>query len=117
MKNTVISFTDAHGVTHTGAVFELTYGCKNDSKIETIGQSGGDQQMISVNYQFKYWHSQEAKEAGLQPMSFMDKGGQQTFGTYLSSDLEITALEDYCIAQLIETVLPTIDPTATVVTV
>ena len=115
MKNIVISFIDAHGVSHTGAVFELTYGNKNVSRSETIGQSEGTYNSISVNYQFQYWYSQAAKDEGLQPSFLMDKAGQQTFGAYPTTEAEIVSLEDYCIAHLISQVLPAIDPNAAVV--
>ena len=115
MKNTLINFTDAHGVTHTTAVFELTHGYKNISHIETIGASTSSNDSITVNYQFKFWHSQEAKTAGLQPEAFMDKAGQQTFGVYPATAEEVELLEDYCINHLITTILPGVDPNAVIV--
>lgn len=115
MKSTIINFTDAHGVAHTTAVFELSYGYKNTNQIETIGTISDNQQVVTVNYQFKFWHSQEAKTAGLQPEAFMDKAGQQTFGVYPASAEEVIALEDYCINHLITTILPGVDPNAVII--
>lgn len=93
----------------------MFYGSKNVSKIETIGSNQQQQQSISVNFQFKYWHSQEAKDSGCQAIALMDKNGQATFGAYPSTEIEVSSLEDYCIAHLISDVLPAIDPNAAVV--
>lgn len=92
----------------------MFYGSKNVSKIETIG-SNQQQQSISVNFQFKYWYSQAAKDEGLQPSFLMDKAGQQTFGAYPTSEAEIGELEDYCIDQLVNVVLKGIDASVVVV--
>ena len=110
MKNIIVSFTDAYGLQHTEAVFELNHGYKNVSQIEIIGTSGSTQQIINVDFQFKYWHSRAAKEAGALPIPFADKNGQQTFGANPTSETDVLNLEQYCLEQLINTVLPSIDP-------
>lgn len=115
MKNTTVKFTDSYGISHDAAVLELSYGYKNVSKTETVGASGQEQQSVSVNFQFKYWHSKDAKDSGCQAMQLMDKNGQNTFCAYPATESEIGGLEDYCIDQLINVVLKGVDPTATVV--
>lgn len=115
MKNTTVKFIDSYGISHDAAVLELSYGYKNVSKTETVGTSGQEQQSVSVNFQFKYWHSKDAKDLGCQAMQLMDKNGQNTFGAYPTSESEIGELEDYCINQLINVVLKGIDANAKVI--
>ena len=110
MKQTIVKFTDSFGVQHDAAVFELSYGYKNINQTETIGSSQSSQRLVSISFQFKYWHSDEAKVIGFQPMQLTEIDGQGTFGAYPTSDDDIVDLEQFCIDQLINVVLPSIDP-------
>ena len=114
MLNTLIAFTDVHGIPHTAACFELSYGYMNESTTTTVGQSPAIQPTIGVTYVFKYWHSEEAKSAGCLPCTFVNKQGLQNFDTTASPE-EVTDLELFCINHFITHVLPLVDATASVV--
>lgn len=114
MKNTVISFTDAHGVTHAGAVFELQYAHRHLGTSEIIGEGAMSNQTVTVNYIFKYWYSQETKDAGLQPSVLVSLQGNQSFDVYPPITEAAVDLETFCINHLTTVTLPAIDPAAVV---
>lgn len=114
MLNTIIAFTDVHGVTHTAACFELSYGYMNDSTTTTIGQNPTVQHTLGVTYMFKYWHSVEAKYAGCLPYTFINKQGAQNFDTTALPE-EVTDLELFCINHFTTQVLPLVDAAAVVI--
>lgn len=110
MKQFKVKFKDAFDVQHEGALFEMQYGNINLSKMVTIGTSNTESESVSVNYMFKYWHSEQSKSDGSQHMILTGLDGQTMFGTFPSGESEIGDLEEYCIKNLIEVVLPGIDP-------
>lgn len=116
MQNFTVAFTDAHGVNHTGAVFELQYAHRHTGNSEIIGDGAMTNQTATVNYMFKYWHSQTAKDEGLQPSMLMSLQGNQSFDVYPPISETSMDLETFCINHLITATLPAIDPAAVVVT-
>lgn len=115
MKTVKIKFTDSFGITHDDAVFAVSYGSKNVSKTELVGNTGQTQQSVNVNFQFKYWHSQDAKDENMQAIPLTDRNGQVTFGAYPSTEGEVCDLEEYCLDQLVNVVLKGIDANAKVI--
>ena len=115
MTTIKISFNDAYGVTHTDAVFIVAHGYKNSSDTQTIGDNPSVTQNIVVNCQFKYWTSQAAKDAELQPMLLTTTTGQTMFDAYPATETEVIDLEAYCLNLLTANILPSIDPNAAVV--
>ncbi len=115
MTTVKIAFSDAYGVTHTDAVFEVSYGYKNISDVQTIGNNPSAQKNIVVNCQFAYWTSQAAKDVNYQPMSLTTTTGQTMFDAYPASEAEVADLEAYCLNQLTTVILPAIDPNMQIV--
>ena len=115
MQNFNVAFTDAHGVTHTAAVFQLQYAHRHVGTSEVIGDNPMTNQTATVNYIFKYWYSQAAKDAGLQPNVLMSLQGNQSFDVYTALSDATLDLETFCINHLISTTLLAIDPNAVVV--
>ena len=110
MQTITVAFTDAQGVTHSDAVFEVMYGYKGVTTTEIIGTAANTQQVVTVNYQFHFWHSQATKLAGLQPNVLVNALGQNVFTTEVTDPNSIISLEDFCLNQLQTVVLPSIDP-------
>ena len=116
MKITEIRFTDAHGVAHTAAQFQLQHANRHTGQSEIIGDSVSSSQMVSVNYVFRYWYSQEAKNTGMQPSVLVTLNGSSSFDVYPTIDESTEDLETFCINHLLTVTLPAIDPAATVIT-
>ena len=115
MTTVKIDFKDAYGISHTDAVFEVSHGYKNSNDVQTIGDNPSSTQSIIVNCQFKYWTSQAAKDAELQPMLLTTTTGQTMFDAYPATEAEVVDLEAYCLNLLTANILPSIDPNAAVV--
>ena len=109
-----VAFTDAHGVTHTAAVFQLQYAHRHLGNSEIIGEGAMINQTVTINYIFKYWYSQETKDAGLQPSTLISLQGNQSFDVYPPYSEAAVDLETFCINHLTTVVLPGIDPAAVV---
>ena len=105
MKNIVVNFTDAYGLAHTDAVVEVSYANKTCTEYETIGDNHSSQSSTSITMQYRYWHSAAAREAGRQPLPFVSKAGQASFGVSPAPVDEISDLEDYCLAHFEEVIL------------
>ena len=116
MQTFKIAFTDAHGVVHTEAVFQLYYAHRQIGTAEIIGEGAMTNQTVTVNYRYQYWYSQETKDAGLQPSLLISLQGAQAFDVYPPVTEATVDLETFCKEHLLTTVLPAIDPAATVVT-
>ena len=115
MLTVTAHFTDVYGNTHTDALFETAYASKSTNLVETLQSAGSVQQFNTVSCQFKYWHSTEAKNNGMQPMILASTVGVTSFDTYPATAEEVTDLEQYCINLLKTEILPAIDPNVVIV--
>jgi hypothetical protein len=96
MKNIIVSFTDAYGITHSDAVVEVSYGNKSFTNYETIGDSPSVQTQLNATMQYRFWHSVDSKAAGALPLPFVAKDGRNTFGT-MPTQAEVEDFELYCL--------------------
>lgn len=81
------AFTDIYGVPHTAAQCMVSYfSANNNVSFDNAGES--DNQSGTCSYQVRYWHSQEAKNAGARPQEFMNESMNNTF--YAEMDLNAT---------------------------
>lgn len=104
MKHVIVNFTDSYGIQHDAAVVEVAYGCKSFTDYETIGDNPSKNTQISAQIQYRFWHSAEAKAGGAQPIPFVTKSGQNTFGTLpLAND--IVDFEAYCLIHFTDVLL------------
>ena len=92
-------------MTHEAAVVEVAYATKSVTQYESIGMNLTSQESVSLVMQYRYWHSAAAREAGRQPLSFVSKAGQASFGVSPAPVDEISDLEDYCLAHFEEVIL------------
>lgn len=115
MKHIKVAFTDSFGLTHDEAVFELGYGYKNVNRSETIGSSTSTESVVTVTYQFKYWHNEKARLAGKQALVLTDADGAQMFTEFVAGVDDIDDIEGFAIQKLVEKTLPAIDPEAKVI--
>ena len=115
MSFITVNFKDTYGISHTDAIVTISYGFKNISITEAIGENPQSSTDISARCQFKYWTSLAAKNAGAQPMVLTDSQGAVTFTMAPASAEEISDLETYCLNQLTTVILPAIDPNAVIV--
>lgn len=102
-----LSFTDAQGITHTDAVFEVTNAYYNANS--AIYQDGAPSSSRSAGYRARYWPSSDAHAEGRPPYLFVDLSGRDTFVFNPSSDL--TTVEEVVVAaeeHLRNVVLPTL---------
>jgi hypothetical protein len=98
MKNIIVSFTDAYGLTHEDAVVEVMYATKSLTQYETIGMSTASQVTANVSMQYRYWHSVASKEQGLMPITYTSKlSMQSSFSTSPTNLDEVSDLEGYCL--------------------
>lgn len=110
MKQIKIALTDAFGITHQAAVFELNYAQKTVNRIETIGTTRTEDSSVTIAYQFKYWHSEDAFLDGKQPMILANSDGSTMFAGNVQGVLDVEHTEQFCISHLVEEVLPKLDP-------
>lgn len=81
------TFTDVYGVPHANAQCMIAYfSANNNVYFDDAGESNN--QSGTCSYQVRYWHSQEAKDAGARPQEFMDANMANTF--YAEVDLNAT---------------------------
>ncbi|MEE1913683.1 hypothetical protein ACK36G_18815 [Aeromonas veronii] len=116
MKQIKIALTDAFGIKHEGAVFELNYAQKTVNRVETIGTTRTEDSSVTIAYQFKYWHSREAVLAEKQPMVLTSAEGSTMFAGNVQGVLDVEHVEQFCISHLVEEVLPKLDPEFKVLT-
>lgn len=115
MKNIKVSFTDSFGLSHDEAVFELAYGFKNVTRSETIGSSNTSESVVTVTYQFKYWHNEKARLTGKQALILTGADGAQMFTEVVAGVDDIEDTEGFAIQKLVEKTLPAIDPEVKVI--
>ncbi|WP_321149345.1 hypothetical protein [Aeromonas jandaei] len=109
-KHFTVKFTDAYGIPHPAAVFELSYAQKTVNRVELFGAEQPQEQSVSVIYQFKYWHDLEALEAGKPPLLLSNNDGATMFSRVKHGEAEVSDLEGFCIEHLFSEVMPAIDP-------
>ena len=80
-----MTFTDAQGVTHTDAVFEVVNAYYNANN--SIYEEGEPSASRSAGYRARYWPSAAAHAEGRPPYLFVDLSGRDTFVFNPSSDL------------------------------
>lgn len=110
MKQIKIALTDAFGIKHESAVFELNYAQKTVNRVETIGTTRTEDSSVTIAYQFKYWHSEDAFVSEKQPMLLANADGSTMFAGNVQGVLDVEHVEQFCISHLIEEVLPKLDP-------
>lgn len=104
MKTIVISFTDSYGMEHSAAVLEVAHGAYSSTAYETIGDHVSSSTSISVAAQYRYWHSQAARDAGALPMAFMLHSGDSNFSSQPA--VPVSDIEGYCLSYFVEALLP-----------
>ena len=102
-----MTFTDAQGVTHTDAVFEVTNAYYNANS--AIYQDGAPSVSRTTGYRVRYWPSSEAHAEGQPPYVFVDSHGRDTFsfmpvGDLSTAEAVVAAAEEH----LQNVVLPTL---------
>lgn len=110
MKQIKIALTDAFGIKHEAAVFELNYAQKTVNRVETIGTARTEDSSVTIAYQFKYWHSEDSWTGDKQPMILTNANGSTMFGGNVNGVTDVEHVEQFCISHLVEEVLPALDP-------
>lgn len=100
----VASFTDAYGVAHPAAqCFVTNISQSSNASFAAPGESS--LQSGSVNYQVRYWHSPETKDAGARNQEFIDKNGMANFNFAPADDLVAGGLVQACVDHFVSKVL------------
>ena len=84
-----LSFTDAQGVTHTDAVFEVVGAYYNANS--AVYQDGAPSTSRTAGYRARYWPNSAAHLSGRPPYVFVDLQGRDTFTFSPASSLATSA--------------------------
>lgn len=102
-----MTFTDAQGVTHTDAVFEVVNAYYNANN--SIYQEGVPSASRSAGYRARYWPSAAAQAEDRPPYTFVERAGRDTFSFSPEQDIaDATQLVSLCEEHLQNVVLPTL---------